>query len=163
MFHYQLRINFLIAHKIQILSLLQISTCEFSLPEKFTFSEPEKTEFNLNEGKLHLLLASGSMSSGRLSKHTSRIASKAPVNLASVSKVEIGQDSYFDQLHACLMILAWMGSAASGMLIARYFKKTWRDIRLGEKDLWFRLHQIFMGSTVGLTLGGNQKCEIKYF
>ena len=145
---------FLWVIKWRILSLLQISTCEFGLPEKFTFSEPETSEFNLNEGKLHLLLASGSLSSGRLSYHNSRIASKAPVNLASVLKVEIGQERCFDQIHACLMILAWMGSAASGMLLARYYKKTWRDIRPGEKDLWFRLHQSFMASTVGLTLGG---------
>ena len=133
---------------------MQISSCQFNLPEKFKVISPIEDEFNLAEN-LHLLLATGAISNGKLSYHdTSRLASKAPVSLASVQKVEIGGDSGLDQVHAALMIIAWMGSAASGMLLARYYKKTWRDVRPCDKDLWFRLHQLFMGSTVLLTFAG---------
>ena len=37
--------------------------------------------------------------------------------------------------------------------MARYYKETWRHLKPGSKDLWFRLHQILMGSTVGITIG----------
>ena len=134
---------------------LQISTCEFNLPEKFKVLAPVENEFNLAE-KLHILLSTGTISNGKLGYHNAnKLATKAPVSLASVQKVEIGgSDSGLDQLHASLMIFAWLGSAASGMLLARYYKKTWRDVRVCDKDLWFRLHQLFMGSTVLLTSAG---------
>lgn len=50
------------------------------------------------------------------------------------------------------MIFAWLGSAACGMLLARYYKQTFMSITPLGKDLWFRLHQFFMGLSVLLTL-----------
>lgn len=41
------------------------------------------------------------------------------------------------QLHGCFMIVAWMGTAAVGLVLARYFKNEWTDKKLFGKDLWF--------------------------
>ena len=50
------------------------------------------------------------------------------------------------------MIFAWLASAACGMLMARYYKQTWKSVRPMGKDFWFRCHQFFMGLAVLLTL-----------
>ena len=49
------------------------------------------------------------------------------------------------------MVFAWLACAASGMLMARYYKQTWRSVKPMGKDLWFRCHQGFMGLAVLLT------------
>ena len=58
------------------------------------------------------------------------------------------------QIHGIFMVLAWMSSAASGMFLARYYKQTWRSSTIMDKDIWFRLHQFFMGCAVLSTLTG---------
>jgi len=39
------------------------------------------------------------------------------------------------------MIIAWLASAASGILMGRYYKETWKAVKPFGKDLWFRGHQ----------------------
>ena len=68
-------------------------------------------------------------SSGNLNYHNDRIVSAKPLNLKKVESVELQGKGWMAQIHGFLMILAWMGSAASGMMLARYFKKTWRSVR----------------------------------
>lgn len=139
-----------------ISAAFQVMTCEFTLPEvtKWTYNSAESS-FNLGEGKLHTLVAFGDLSSdGVLSYHDERLGSPEPVDFKSASIVAAQDEGWLAQVHAVLMVLAWMGCAASGMLMARYYKKTWKSIKPGGKDLWFRLHQLFMGLTVLLTLAG---------
>ena len=50
------------------------------------------------------------------------------------------------------MVLAWLASAASGMLMARYYKQTWKSVKPLGKDFWFRCHQGFMSLAVIMTL-----------
>jgi len=50
------------------------------------------------------------------------------------------------------MVFAWLASAATGMLMARYYKKTWTTIRPMGKYFWFRIHQLCMTLTLLLTL-----------
>ena len=136
--------------------LFQAMTCQFTLPEvtKWTFNNQESS-FNLGEGKLHTLVAFGDLSSsGVLSYHDNRLASPEPVDFKSAAIIAPEDEGWLAQVHAVLMILAWMGCATSGMLIARYYKNTWKSIRPAGKDLWFRLHQLFMMLTVLLTLTG---------
>lgn len=40
-------------------------------------------------------------------------------------------------LHGSFMVAAWIGSASIGILLARYFKKTWVGSQLCGKDQWF--------------------------
>ena len=52
------------------------------------------------------------------------------------------------------MIFAWIASAACGMLLSRYYKQTFKAIRVFQKDVWYRFHQFFMGLAVLLTITG---------
>ena len=36
------------------------------------------------------------------------------------------------------MSLAWLGTAPTGMLFARYYRKTWTSVKPCGKDSWFR-------------------------
>ena len=91
----------------------------------------EQKSYDIGSGKYHMLLSIGpfASSSGNLNYHNDRIVSAKPLNLKSVESVELQRKGWMAQIHGFLMILAWMGSAASGMMLARYFKKTWRSVR----------------------------------
>ena len=38
--------------------------------------------------------------------------------------------------------------------LAHYYKKTFKEIKILDKDFWFRAHQLLMGLTIVLTLAG---------
>ena len=121
---------------------------------KYTVDSQEKV-IDLRNATSHILLARGNaQSSGKLEYHEQRVPSAAAVDFQAISKIEGEEEGWAYQGHAICMVLAWMSSAASGMLLARYYKATWRTVRPGDKDLWFRLHQMFMSMTVGLTMAG---------
>ena len=103
--------------------------------------------------KQSLLLAGGSYSGpGGLSYHLQdKISSSAPVNLALVGLVGGASDLFF-RLHGLLMLVAWLGCAGVGMILARYFKKTWRGTQILGKDLWFQFHRLLMILTVLLSM-----------
>jgi hypothetical protein len=70
---------------------------------------------------------------GTTRKHTANL-----VSLKTVAPTMEGDEGWFAQVHAIFMILAWLASAGTGMLLARYYKETWRSVRPMGKDLWFR-------------------------
>ena len=96
---------------------------------EFTPPNAEKLTLDIGSGKYHLLMASGSLSSNNPSFHQNdRQASSEPVNLKLVQTIK-ATNSALPHVHGILMIIAWIASAGSGMLIARYFKKTWTSIK----------------------------------
>lgn len=64
------------------------------------------------------------------------MASGTPSYLADVA-VFGGASKLFLRLHAAFMIVAWIGTASVGILLARYFKQTWVGSQLCGKDQWF--------------------------
>ena len=101
------------------------------MPKVFEFTPPnaQKLTLDIGSGKYHLLMASGSLSSNKPSFHQSEFAaSTEPVNLKLVQTIKATK-SALPHVHGILMIIAWIASAGSGMLIARYFKKTWTSIK----------------------------------
>lgn len=134
----------------------QVTTCDFILPDSFNVVPPggQSTTFNLAGTEYHLLLATGNTDNSNLVYHGpgNKVSSGAPIDLKASSLVQAAGEGWLVQVHGCLMVLAWLASAASGMLMARYYKKTWVTTRPFDKDLWFRLHQLFMGSTVVVTI-----------
>lgn len=48
-------------------------------------------------------------------------------------------DGLFVVLHACFMVVAWVGAASTGILLARYFKKTWKGYKACNIDQWFHV------------------------
>merc|ERR1711983_729630 len=145
--------------KISVTAVDGAKSCDFTLPNELNFTPPggsEQKSYDIGSGKYHMLLSIGSFesSTGNLMYHSDKVVSAKPLNLKSFKSVELQAKGWMAQIHGFLMILAWMGSAASGMMLARYFKKTWRSVRPFDKDLWFRLHQLFMSFTVLSTIAG---------
>eukprot|EP00794_Sanderia_malayensis_P007693 gene7693-8530_t len=54
--------------------------------------------------------------------------------------------------HGSLMIIAWLGFAATGMFIARYMKKVTGDGTCCGEKIWFQSHRICMTMTLLLTV-----------
>jgi len=52
------------------------------------------------------------------------------------------------------MVIAWLACAPVGVLVARYYRRTWTQVKVFGKDLWFRLHQLFMILTIVFALIG---------
>lgn len=88
---------------------------------------------------------------------TLRLASAEPVQLGQVAPSGGDQSTSLYQLllqvHGALMVAAWIGTASTGMLLARYYKRTWVGRRLCGLDLWFHGHRAFMVLTVLASLG----------
>ena len=101
----------------------QASTCSFTLPEKLSFKKgsDEKSLDLSNPTQNFLLLANGKWEGDDMRYHGSsgRVPSSDPVNLKSTGSVGVQKQGWLIQAHAICMILAWMASAASGMLMAR--------------------------------------------
>lgn len=58
---------------------------------------------------------------------------------------------WFHIIHALLMILAWLGSSGSGIMIAQHFKAILQNPIFGS-GAWYRAHQFFMIFAVTSTI-----------
>ncbi|CAF1067872.1 unnamed protein product [Adineta steineri] len=54
--------------------------------------------------------------------------------------------------HGIIMIFAWIVLVSTGILIARYFKKSWSTRKICGKAVWFAIHRTLMTSVAILTL-----------
>ncbi|KAF0295178.1 putative ferric-chelate reductase 1 [Amphibalanus amphitrite] len=124
--------------------------CEFSHAARFTV---DRRPVDLSSSDLHLMVASGPAHAGGPGYHSVRRASGGPVQLQSRAAAA-GQSSLLFRLHGALMIGAWIGTASTGMLLARYYKQTWAGRKLAGLDLWFQGHRTLMMLTVLLAIGG---------
>ncbi|XP_076355012.1 putative ferric-chelate reductase 1 homolog isoform X2 [Tachypleus tridentatus] len=105
------------------------------------------TTFNILTNKYYLVLAKGPTDSqGNLRYHEKqRGFSSDRVNLSSISLVR--NDNSADVLismHATLMTLSWLGLISSGIMLARYYKLSWKDRTLCNVKIWFALHRGLM-------------------
>jgi hypothetical protein len=76
----------------------------------------------------YLLLAKGPLASdSSLAYHTIKLSSGSSVNLiqAGVDAEAEEEDTTIFKVHGCLMTLAWMACAPSGIILAHYYRKTW--------------------------------------
>uniref|UniRef100_A0A673X1D2 Ferric chelate reductase 1 n=1 Tax=Salmo trutta TaxID=8032 RepID=A0A673X1D2_SALTR len=58
------------------------------------------------------------------------------------------------KFHGVFMLVAWMTTVTTGVIIARYFKHDWPETRLFGRRLWFQVHRALMTLTVLLTCVG---------
>lgn len=111
-------------------------------------------EFDLINNKWHLLVAIGnSVHENSVAFHTQRLASSDRINLGEVGYLR-GRSVLLYRLHGAFMLVAWIGAASIGILLARYFKQTWVGSSLCGKDQWFAWHRFFMIATWALTIAG---------
>jgi hypothetical protein len=54
--------------------------------------------------------------------------------------------------HGIIMVFAWIVLASTGILIARYFKRSWTDRKICSKAVWFAIHRTIMTCVAILTL-----------
>merc|ERR1719369_1283463 len=104
-----------------------------------------------------LLLAGGPYNGpGSISYHGgNKLATGTPVSFKHVVKdvvtVSAKSDIFF-KLHGVFMLFAWLCCAGTGMILARYFKQTWKGKQILGKDRWFQAHRGLMTTTVILSL-----------
>ncbi|CAL4124791.1 unnamed protein product, partial [Meganyctiphanes norvegica] len=113
-------------------------------------------DFNLDTDKYNLMVAAGGVGSGNsIGYHTvgRSVSAGEQISLGSFASVA-GKDDSARTLHACFMVVAWVFAASAGMLMARYFKKTWRGSKYRNIDQWFHWHRFLMGLTWLLTMVG---------
>ncbi|XP_059609941.1 putative ferric-chelate reductase 1 homolog [Phlebotomus argentipes] len=56
------------------------------------------------------------------------------------------------KLHGTFMVIAWLGTTSMGILIARYFKRTWVNRQIFGTEAWFFWHRACMLFTWTFTL-----------
>ncbi|XP_046388987.1 putative ferric-chelate reductase 1 homolog [Ischnura elegans] len=128
----------------------QVMQCKFTR-EPVTVAG-EKT-YDLINTPYHILLAAGdSLKPDSVGYHLSRRAySENPQLLSVVDEIK-GASKLLLHLHGAFMIAAWLLCASTGILLARYFKKTWTGHQTCGKDQWFAWHRCLMILTWGLTI-----------
>ncbi|XP_065835091.1 ferric-chelate reductase 1-like isoform X2 [Oscarella lobularis] len=91
------------------------------------------------------------------------------IPLTTAEKVNISRNGSVDaessdlsryiKAHGILMIIAWIGLASTGMLLARYYKHVYPNEEpsccfSGTPAVWFQLHRMHMVTTVILSIAG---------
>ncbi|KPJ12745.1 Putative ferric-chelate reductase 1-like [Papilio machaon] len=154
-----------------IVQLLESSIIDGKLYCKFrrdTVSVVMGQTFDLANNKYNLMVVSGDSMKDpdRVGFHSLAYESTGtPLALATVG-APAAASKLLIKLHGSFMLLAWLGSASIGILLARYFRQTWVGKQLGGKDIWFakipyfsmkcthQYHRILMVLTWLLTMLG---------
>ncbi|XP_023333943.1 putative ferric-chelate reductase 1 homolog isoform X2 [Eurytemora carolleeae] len=124
--------------------------CKFQSGLKLAASSASLT-MDLSTTSFYLLLAKGD---GEMSYHTQFKASTAsPVSLNTVGGV-YSESKIMIQLHGLFMVVAWVGCAGIGKIIAKHFKQTWKGSKVFGADVWFQLHRTLMTLVVLFTIIG---------
>lgn len=112
-------------------------------------------EYDLERSQYYLLVAAGSkIHENKVSFHDlAYLASGQKKSLSDVSAIK-GASKLLLRLHGAFMLVAWIGTASIGILLARYYRQTWVGSQLCGKDQWFAWHRLFMCLTWLLTSAG---------
>lgn len=95
-------------------------------------------DFDLFSTQYYLFIAIGDdVFPNRILQHKQIAVSARAIFLRDVTDLAVANKPLLIQLHGCFMIVAWMGTAAVGLVLARYFKNEWSGKTLFGKDLWF--------------------------
>lgn len=105
--------------------------------------------FDLHNHKFNLLLASGSSlkPDNRVGYHDFDYAASSDSFKLSQARNVSEASKLMYRLHGVFMVTAWIGTASIGMMLARYFKPSWKGKRLYGKDLWFAVRDQSIIST----------------
>ncbi|CAH3167988.1 unnamed protein product [Porites lobata] len=105
---------------------------------------------------LFVIFASGPIGDDNsLREHSWKAHSMSPVNLAEIEILEASEfDLFVIQLHAILMVVAWVGFATIGMFVPRFMRTVWGVKEMCGKRIWFQLHRTLMILTTVCTVAG---------
>ncbi|KAM4722878.1 putative ferric-chelate reductase 1 [Rhinophrynus dorsalis] len=126
--------------------------CSFISKNNISTQNPVQRSSN---SLYYIFLANGPTSNGQISYHTpsGRFRTISKVDLSVAGNVTSSRSgvSVLVKTHGALMLIAWMTTGSLGMIFARYFKVTGKQLVLG-KAIWFQAHVIFMVLTVCATI-----------
>ncbi|XP_066539185.1 putative ferric-chelate reductase 1 [Hoplias malabaricus] len=116
---------------------------------------PNQNRSNLNETH-YIFMAHGRAENGRTHRHDRQpLISTSPVLIiGSPEDLTGSRSSLLIKFHAVFMLIAWMTTVSTGVIIARYFKPDWSDTTLFGQRVWFQIHRGLMLITVILTCTG---------
>ncbi|CAH0550076.1 unnamed protein product [Brassicogethes aeneus] len=111
--------------------------------------------FDLVNDKYNLLVAAGNTVTDTSVKfHGIAVLASGEKQFLSDVSALAAASKLLVRIHGSFMVLAWIGTASIGMLLARYYRQTWTGTSLCGKDLWFAWHRMFMVLTWALTMCG---------
>lgn len=110
----------------------------YCVVERNAITNVRNQTFDLHNHHFNLLLATGSsLKDNKVGYHDLyRAASGESFKLSQIRNVS-GSSKLMLRLHGVFMVTAWIGTASIGIIMARYFKPSWKGKRLYGKDLWF--------------------------
>lgn len=95
-------------------------------------------EFDIDNQAFHIMLIYGDdATTTQILEHKDREVSSRAIFLQDPANLAGADKPLLIKLHGCFMIVAWMGTAAVGLVLARYFKSEWSDKKMFGKDFWF--------------------------
>lgn len=87
------------------------------------------------------------VSNGILQKHTVKYSSSEKIDFQSTNSYVGNNDldkEHKRKAHGCLMVIAWIFFASTGILLARNYKYLFPNAKLCGLEFWFVIHRPFM-------------------
>ncbi|TSK34844.1 Ferric-chelate reductase 1 [Bagarius yarrelli] len=114
-------------------------------------TSPNEGRFDLNQ-MYYLFLAHGRAENGAIHRHDRQplISSKQVVITGPPEDLGGSRSPLIIKFHAAFMLIGWMMTVSTGVIIARYFKSDWPETTIFGQRVWFQrsgLHPYF-GCTV---------------
>ncbi|KAG7336059.1 hypothetical protein KOW79_000752 [Hemibagrus wyckioides] len=116
---------------------------------------PNQGRFDLDQ-MYYLFMAHGRAENGRTHRHDRQplISSKQVVITGPPEDLSGSRSSLLIKFHAAFMLIGWMMTVSTGVIIARYFKPDWPETTVCGQRVWFQFHRGLMLLTVLLTCIG---------
>ncbi|XP_062335501.1 putative ferric-chelate reductase 1 isoform X1 [Osmerus eperlanus] len=111
--------------------------------------------FNLDQS-FFLFLAHGRAENGAIHRHDRQpLISTNQKVLTSTPEDLIGSRSpLMIKFHGALMLVAWMFTVSTGVVVARHFRADWPERTVCGQKMWFQVHRSLMAVSVALTCAG---------
>uniref|UniRef100_A0A4W4FJA4 Ferric-chelate reductase 1a n=1 Tax=Electrophorus electricus TaxID=8005 RepID=A0A4W4FJA4_ELEEL len=114
-----------------------------------------QNRFDLDQ-TYYLFMAHGRVDNGRTHRHDRQpLISESQVVITGPPEDLGGSRSpLLIKFHGVFMLIAWMTTVSTGVIMARYFKPDWPETTVCGHRVWFQFHRALMILTVLLTCTG---------
>ncbi|XP_027005373.2 putative ferric-chelate reductase 1 isoform X1 [Tachysurus fulvidraco] len=116
---------------------------------------PNQDRFALDQ-MYYLFMAHGRAENGRTHRHDRQplISAKKVLITGPPEDLTGSRAPLLIKFHAAFMLVGWMMTVSTGVIIARYFKPDWPETTVFGQRVWFQFHRGLMLLTVLLTCIG---------
>ncbi|XP_048845348.1 putative ferric-chelate reductase 1 [Brienomyrus brachyistius] len=115
----------------------------------------DQTRFNLNES-YYIFIANGRADLGAIYQHDRQplVSNGLKSITGSPENLSGSRSSLLVKFHGALMLIAWLTTVTTGIIVARFFKAEWPSSTLFGQKVWFQMHRGLMMLTVLLSCIG---------